>query len=129
MAKAKVGPAGIEYIQGSLLKPKKQNGHSHGNYLIATHRTAPTQSDQCQRLYSRPADAYKRSTSPNADELAARLRFSTVAGMVKARKLDLSKVATDQAAFLAQKDSPNGRKTMKAYYWMVCGDEYDAQHS
>ena len=121
--------AGIDKVSGALSKPKKQNGHSCGSYLIGTHREAPTQNPNCSRLYIKPKDNYERSTSPNADELAARLRFSTVAGMVKARKLDLSKVATDQAAFLAQKDSPNGRKTIKAYYWMICGDEYDAQHS
>ena len=120
---------GIDYVSGSLSKPKVKDGHSCGTYLIGTHREAPTQNPDCTRLYVRDATTYKRTTTPNADELAARLRFSTVAGMVKARKLDLSKVATDQAAFLAQKDSPNGRKTMKAYYWMICGDEYDAQHS
>jgi len=128
MAKAKVGPAGIEYIQGSLLKPKKQNGHSHGNYLIATHRTAPTESDQCQRLYSRPADTYKRTGTPSENEQLARLRFSTVSAAVLARSRDLSKVASDQAAFVAQKDQPYGKRTMKAYLWMVCGDAYDTEH-
>ena len=34
-----------------------------------------------------------------------------------------------EAAVLAQKDSANGKKTMKAYLWMVCGAEYDAQNS
>ena len=50
MAKAKVGAAGIEYIQGALKRPKKQNGHNHGNYLVMTHRTAPTESENCQRI-------------------------------------------------------------------------------
>jgi len=34
----------------------------------------------------------------------------------------------DQAAFLAQKDTAGGCKTMKQYLWKVCGDEYDQQH-
>ena len=47
--------------------------------------------------------------------------------MVNERKEDLTKVTQDQAAFLAQKDLANGKKTMKAYLWSVCGAEYDAQ--
>ena len=128
MAKAKVGAAGIEYIQGALKRPKKQNGHNHGNYLVMTHRTAPTESENCQRIYSFDADRYTRSTQPSSDELNARERFKVVSGMVKARKEDLTKISTDLANFLAQKDTAGGKKTMKAYLWKVCGEEYDAQH-
>ncbi len=128
MAKAKVGAAGIEYIQGALKKPKKQNGHNHGNYLVMTHRTAPTQNPNCQGIYSFDADRYIRSTQPSSDELNARERFKTVAQMVKARKEDLTKISQDLQAFLAQKDTAGGKKTMKAYLWKVCGEEYDAQH-
>ena len=128
MAKAKVGAAGIEYIQGALKRPKKQNGHNHGNYLVMTHRTAPTESEECQRIYSFDADRYNRSTQPSSDELNARERFKTVSGMVKARKEDLTKISQDLQAFLAQKDTAGGKKTMKAYLWKVCGEEYDAQH-
>ena len=128
MAKAKVGAAGIEYIQGSLKKPKKVDGHNHGNYLIATHRTAPTENPNCQRLYVRDSEAYKRSTPVGADELAARSRFAAVAAAVKARANDLSKMTQDQLDFIAQKDTALGKKTMKAYLWKVCGDEYDAAH-
>ena len=125
MAKVKVGAAGIEYIQGALKRPKKQNGHNHGNYLVATHRTAATENPNCQRLYTFDADRYTRTTPPSVKEINIRNRFSGVAAMVKARREDLTKVTTDQAAFLAQKDAPNGKKTMKAYLWMVCGAEYD----
>ena len=128
MAKAKVGAAGIEYIQGALKRPKKQNGHNHGNYLVMTHRTAPTESENCQRIYSFDADRYNRSTQPSSDELNARERFKVVSGMVKARKEDLTKISTDLANFLAQKDLAGGKKTMKSYLWKVCGEEYDAQH-
>ena len=30
--------------------------------------------------------------------------------------------------FFAKRDTAGGKKTMKAYLWKVCGDEYDAQH-
>ena len=68
---------------------------------------------------------YERTTPLSQDEAAARLRFSTVSAMIKQRKGDLTKIAADQAAFMAQKDLPNGKKTLKAYYWLICGDEYD----
>jgi len=128
MAKAKVGAAGIEYIQGALKRPKKENGHNHGNYLIATHRTAATTSKDCQRLYSFDADRYKRSTPVSTHELDIRIRFVTVRAMVQARKEDPTKITADQAAFLAQKDLASGRKTMNAYLWYVCGQEYDSQN-
>ena len=127
MAKAKVGAAGIEYIQGALKRPKKQDGHNHGNYLVATHRTAATTSANCQRLYSFDADRYKRSTPLTNHERAIRLRFKTVRQMVQERKEDLTKVTQDQAAFLAQKDLANGKKTMYAYLWYICGQEYDQE--
>ena len=71
----------------------------------------------------------ERSTQPSTKELKARERFTAVAAMVRARKIDLSKIVTDQEAFLAQKDTATGAKTMKAYLWRVCGEEYDAQHN
>ena len=128
MAKAKVGAAGIEYIQGAMKKPKKVNGHNHGNYLVMTHRTAPTENPNCQRIYTFDADRYIRTTQPSTDELNARSRFAAVRGMVKARKRDLEHIAEDQENFLAQKDTPLGKKTMNAYLWKVCGDIYDAQN-
>ena len=128
MAKAKVGAAGIEYIQGALKRPKKMNGHNHGNYLVATHRTAPTENPNCQRLYTFDSDRYIRSTDPSSRELDIRARFAAVANMVKLRAKDLNSISDDQAAFLAQRDNANGKKTMRAYLWYVCGQEYDQQH-
>ena len=52
-------------------------------------------------------------------------RVLTAGAMVAARKEDLSKVTQDQIDFLAQKDLANGKKTMNAYLWKVCGLEYD----
>jgi len=94
--------------------------------LLATHRVAATENDKCNRLYLRKK--VKRSTSPTEDELFARMRFSTVAQMVNERRKDLTKITRDQQAFVAQKDLAGGKKTMKAWYWMVCGDEYDTEH-
>ena len=129
MAKAKVGAAGIEYIQGALKRPVKKDGHNHGNYLVATHRSAETTNPNCQRLYSFDADRYKRTTPVSNDERAQRGRFGTVAAAVAARAKDLSKVTTDQQNFLAQKDLPNGKKTMKSYLWSLELAAYDEEHS
>ena len=38
------------------------------------------------------------------------------------------RINADQTAFLAQKDTAGGKKTMKAYLWKVEGDAYDAEH-
>ena len=124
----KVGAAGIETISGAMKRPKKQNGHNHGNYLVAVHRVAATENPNCQRVYSFDADRYKRSTPPSTEETLIRVRFKAVSQQVAVRAKNLSTLSTDQAAFLAQKDSPLGKKTFKAYLWQVCGDAYDAEH-
>ena len=128
MAVMTVGAAGIETISGALKRPKKQNGHSHGNYLVATHRVAATTNPNCQRVYSFEADRYARSTQPSSKELAARARFTAVSAAIKVRKADLMKVTEDEAAFIAQKNLPGGKKTLKAWYWMVEGQAYDQEH-
>ena len=129
MAQMKVGAAGIETISGAMKRPKKQNGHNHGNYLIAVHRVAETTNPNCQRVYSFDADRYKRSTAVTARELEIRGKFEAVAKAVALRRKDLMNISTDQANFLAQRDQPGGKKTMRAYLWKVCGDAYDAEHN
>ena len=94
--------------------------------LLGTHRVAATESKDCNRLYLRKK--VHRSTSPTEDELFARMRFSTVAQLVNERRKDLTKITADMQAFRAQKDNPGGKKTMKAWYWMVVGDAYDQEH-
>jgi len=127
MAKVKWAE-GIEYVSGLLKKrPKAGSMHSdHVSTLLATHRVAATTNPTCNRIYM--VGAYKRSTPLSSRELLARGRFAAVAAAVKVRAKDLMQISDDQAAFLAQKDTPGGCKTMKAYLWKVCGDEYDAQH-
>ena len=129
MAVMKVGAAGIETISGAMKRPKKKDGHNHGNYLLAVHREAATTNPNCQRVYSFDADRYKRSTLPGAKELAARARFIAVAAAVKARSKNLSLMTSDQQAFLDQKDTAGGKKTLKSYYWFICGQEYDQEHA
>ena len=124
MGYAKLNPM-YEYVKGAVSKPKKVDGHSHGTYQIMTHRESPTTNPNCQRVYVKPADAYARTTPVKSTEIQARSRFAAVAALVNTRKSDVSKIASDQAAFLAQKDTPGGKKTMKAYLWMICGDQYD----
>ena len=72
---------------------------------------------------------YKRSTPLTSNELDARARFSAVSAAVKARKSDLNSITQDQINFAAQKDQAGGKKTMRAYLWKVCGQEYDAAHN
>ena len=128
MGKVTYSP-GIQYVKGSLAKPKKVDGHNHGDYLIGTHREAATTNPNCTRIYIRKADAYQRTTPISDREQAARSRFQSVAAAVKVRSKNLSTLTSDQAAFEEQKNEANGKKTFKAYLWKVCGDAYDAQHN
>ena len=119
---------GIEYVKGALAKPVIKEGHSHGSYLIGTHREAATTNPNCTRLYIKGADAYKRTTPPTTDELWARTRFAEVSAAVAARRKDLSKINADKAAFLAQKNEPGGKKTMLSYLWSLEKATYDQAH-
>ena len=119
---------GIDHVSGSLAKPKVKDGHSCGSYLIGTHRVAPTTNPNCTRLFIRPAETYARTTPVTAEETRIRNRFSAIAASVAARSKDLSKISADQAAFAAQKDQPNGKKTMKAFLWKLEKEAYDQAH-
>ena len=118
--------AGIDSVSGALAKPSKSGQHSCEKMLLGTHRTAATTSSDCNRVYIRRK--VERSTTPKAKELAARSRFTEVGRAVRLRSKDLMQISSDQAAFLAQKNTAGGIKTMKAYYWHICGEEYDQQH-
>ena len=103
--------AGIDSVSGALSKPGKNGQHSCAKMLLGTHRTAPTQSKEFNRLYIRKK--VERSTAPSARELYARVRFATVAEAVSNRSKDLSKITQDQQAFIAQKDLARGKKNLK----------------
>ena len=125
--KLKLTP-GFETASGAVVRPKKVDGHNHGNYLILQHRVAPTTNPNCQRMYIKSADAYERKTPLSSRELLARSRFTTVASAVATRAKDVTKITQDQQAFKAQKDLPNGKKTMKSYLWSLWGAEWDSEH-
>ena len=112
--------AGIDSVSGALAKPSKSGQHSCEKMLLGTHRVAATTSSDCNRVYIRRK--VERSTSPGANELRARARFTAVAAAVKARSKNLSLMTS------AQKDLADGKKTLKAYYWYICGQEYDQEH-
>ena len=118
--------AGIDSVSGALSKPSKSGQHSCTKMLLGTHRTAPTESNQCNRLYLRKKT--KRSTDLSENEINARGRFAVVRAAVYARSRNLTTIYADQQAFTAQKDLAGGKKTFNAYLWKVCGEAYDAEH-
>jgi hypothetical protein len=115
--------AGIDSVSGALAKPSKSGQHSCNKMLLGTHRTAATTNPDCNRIYMRKPT--KRSTPLTSNEIEARDKFTAVAKAVNERAHDLSKVSADQEAFLAQRNEPGGKKTIKSWYWYVCGKEYD----
>ena len=117
---------GIDHVSGALSKPSKSGQHSCTMMLLGTHRTAPTTSSDCNRLFMRKKT--KRSTAVTANELEVRNRFAVVSRAVVARRKDLSHITTDVANFRAQKDQPGGKKTMMSYLWMVELNKYDQEH-
>ena len=118
--------AGIDSVSGALSKPSKSGQHSCTKMLLGTHRVAATENPNCNRLYLRKKVV--RTTPVLADEMARRVRFATVGAAVAARKKDLSKVTTDTENFLAQRNQPGGKKTMKSYLWSLELATYDASH-
>ena len=128
MAKVEYADA-IKTVSGALTKINKKSPHAADQKMVlATHRVAPTTSPDCSRLYIRGLSAVSRSTQPTTKELAVRARFAAVRQMVAERADDLQHISSDQAAFIAQKDTAGGKTTMRAYLWMVCGAEYDQEH-
>ena len=118
--------AGIDTVSGALAKPGKNPQHRCHKMLLGTHRVAETTSKDCNRLYLRRK--VERKSALSQDEKANQLRFKTVAAAVAERRQDLSRMTTDQENFLAQKDAPNGKNTMKSYLWSLELATYDAQH-
>ena len=108
---------GIDSVSGALSKPGKSGQHSCTKMLLATHRVAETTSSDCNRLYLRKK--VKRSTPVRENEAVAHELFKARAAWVKSRSQNLGSLAQDQEDFLAQKDTAQGAKTMKAYYWKL----------
>ena len=118
--------AGIDHVSGALSKPSKTGQHSCAKMLLGTHRTAATTNPNCNRLFLRGKTV--RSTPVTTTEMNRRIRFAAIAQAVTARGKDLSKISQDQINFLAQRDQPGGKKTMKSYLWSLEMASYDAEH-
>ena len=125
MAVASYAPM-FETVSGALNKIDKKSPHAGDQKMVlATHRKAPTTNPDCSRVYLRGLNSVSRNTPLSAREIEIRLRFKTVSAAVAARAKDVSKISADYAAFKAQKDQPNGKKTMKSYLWAIEADAYD----
>ena len=126
MAKASYAPM-FETVSGALNKINKKSPHAADQKMVlTTHRVAPTTSPDCSRVYLRGLSAVSRTSSPSADELAVRSKFSAVSTAVNTRLHDVNKMAADEAAFKAQKDMAGGKKTLRAYVWSLESAAYDA---
>ena len=116
----------IKTVSGALTKINKKSPHAKDQKMVlATHRTAPTTSGACSRLYLRGLDSITRTTPLTQEELTVRELFRARSRWIKTRMEDLSKVTTDQAAFIAQKNEAGGAKTLKAYYWKLAKEQID----
>ena len=128
MAKVEWADA-IKTVSGALTKINKKSQHAGDQKMIlATHRVAETTSTDCSRIYMRGLSSVTRSTPLSVREMEVQSRFAAVAAAVRTRAKALEHVASDRQAFLAQKDTAGGKKTMKAYLWSICGAEYDQAH-
>ena len=122
MAKVVWAP-GISTVSGALSKINKKKPHAADmQMLLATHRKAATLNTDCNRLYLRGIESVTRSTPYSADERAAQTKFGNIAKAVQLRRKNVEQMVTDQQAFQAQKDSPNGYKTIYSYLWHVVAD-------
>jgi len=126
MAKVTWAP-GISTVSGALSKIDKKSPHAGDQQmLLATHRKAATTSTDCNRLYLRGLSSVTRSTPVTSDEQAQRTKFAAVVRAVAVRRKNISTIASDMAAFNAQKET--GYKTFYQYLFHVCSDAYDQQN-
>jgi len=117
----------VSSLSGALTKINKKSPHAVDQKMVlATHRTAPTsQVGKCNRMYLRGLNSVTRSTAVGADEIEHRTKFAAVSAAVNARLKDSSKQAADLAAFNAQKNSANGKITMRSFLWTLESEAYD----
>ena len=144
MAKATYAPM-FETVSGALNKIDKKSPHAADQKMVlATHRKAPTTSPDCSRVYLRDLKSVTRTTPVTAKETGIRTKFAAVSAAVKEQTVltkfaavstavntrlnDPTKQAADEAAFKAQKDLANGKKTMRSYLWSLESAAYDAQN-
>ena len=128
MAKASYAPM-FETVSGALNKINKKSPHAQDQKMVlTTHRKAPTTSPDCSRVYLRGLSSVTRTTPVTAKETGIRNKFAAVSAAVNTRLHDTTKQAADLAAFKLQKDTANGKKTMRSYIWSLEAATYDAEH-
>ena len=128
MAKATYAPM-FETVSGALNKIDKKSPHAGDQKMVlATHRKAPTTSPDCSRVYLRGLSSVTRTTPVTAKETGIRNKFAAVSAAVNTRLHDTTKQTADLAAFNLQKDTANGKKTMRSYIWSLEAATYDAEH-
>ena len=128
MAKAQYADL-VKTVSGALTKINKKSPHAEDQKMVlATHRVAETTSEGCSRIYLRGLSSVTRSTPVTPAETLKRARFAAVSAAVATRAKDLNKITSDQQAFIAQKDLPGGKKTMKSYLWSLELAAYDEAH-
>ena len=117
----------VSSLSGALTKINKKSPHAVDQKMVlATHRNAPTsQVGKCNRMYLRGLHSVTRSTPVTQEETEHRTKFAAVSAAVNARIKDTSKQAADLAAFNAQKNSANGKITMRSYLWALESEAYD----
>ena len=121
----------VSNLSGALTKINKKSPHAVDQKMVlATHRTAPTsQVGKCNRMYLRGLNSVTRSTPVSAEEVEHRSKFAAVSAAVNTRMKDASKQAADLAAFNAQKNTKNGKTTMRSYIWSLESALYDEAHN
>ena len=128
MAKATYAPM-FETVSGALNKIDKKSPHAGDQKMVlATHRKAPTTSPDCSRVYLRGLSSVTRTTPVTAKETGIRNKFAAVSAAVNTRLHDTTKQTADLAAFKLQKDTANGKKTLRSYIWSLEAATYDAEH-
>ena len=129
MAKATYAPM-FETVSGALNKIDKKSPHAADQKMVlATHRKAPTTSPDCSRVYLRGLSSVTRTTPVTAKETGIRNKFAAVSAAVSARLQDPTKQTADEAAFKLQKDTANGKKTLRSYIWSLESAAYDQANS
>ena len=126
MAKASYAPM-FETVSGALNKINKKSPHAQDQKMVlTTHRKAPTTSPDCSRVYLRGLSAVSRTTPVTAKETQVRTKFAAVSAAVNTRvKITSPTYADDYAAFLAQKDTAQGKTTFRSYIWSLESAAYD----
>ena len=120
----------IKTVSGALTKINKKSQHAEDQKMVlATHRVAPTTSTGCSRIFLRGLSSVSRTTPVTPKEIQIRSKFANIASMVAERAADLSYITQDQIDFLAQKDQPGGKKTMRSYLWKICKQAYESGNS